>query len=184
MWFTAERTRAGAVAAVIVVAAAMLLQACGFRPVYHARGDASSETLSTIDVEPIADRKGQQLRTMLRARLSPKGPADRAFYRLTVTLTESKSELAIRRDESATRANLTLSAKFRLERLPPYAPGTFDGSALSTNSYNVLDSDYATLSAENDARNRALRTLAEEIRLRIAAAINNPAVFKIPVPKR
>ncbi len=180
MWFTAERGYAatGAAAALIGV---LLLPACGFRPVHDARSDANAATLSTIDVARIEDRKGQQLRTMLRARLSPKGPADRALYRLTVTLTESKAELAIRRDESATRANLTLIAQFTLERLPPYAPGVFTGSALSTNSYNVLVSDYATLSAENDARNRALRALAEEISLRSATAINNPAVFKIPV---
>jgi LPS-assembly lipoprotein len=164
------------------VMATLLLGACGFQPVYSVQRNANAAALATIAIAPIEDRMGQQLRTLLRAGLSPKGPADRALYRLTVKLTETKAELALRKDESATRANLTLSAAFVLERLPPYPPGIANGSAISINSYNVLESDYATLSAENDARARALRTLAEEIRLRVATAINNPTVFRIPRP--
>ena len=166
----------------VPVIAGLLLSACGFHPVYSENNNASAAALATIAIAPIDDRKGQVLRTMLRERLSPKGLANRALYRLTVQLTESKAELALRKDGSATRANLTLSAVFVLERLPPYPPGIAQGSAISTNSYNVLESDYATLSAENDARDRALRMLAEEIRLRVATAINNPTVFRIPRP--
>lgn len=165
-----------------LLCAGLILTACGFQPVYSEQRNASAGELANIEIARIGDRKGQVLRNLLRARLSPKGPADRALYRLTVKLTESKAELALRKDESATRANLTLNAVFILERLPPYPPGTATGNAISTNSYNVLDSDYATLSAEKDARNRALRTLAEEIRLRVATAINNPTVFQIPRP--
>ena len=171
-----------AFAATLLVAASSLLGACGFQPVYGERRAAGAATLATIDIERIEDRSGQKLRTMLRERLSPRGATGRPLYRLSVTLSESKSELAIRRDESATRANLSLNATFTLTRLPPGPPGSVTRTAFSTNSYNVLDSEFATLSAENDARNRALRSLAEEIRLRVATAINNPAVFETPAP--
>jgi hypothetical protein len=60
--------------------------------------------------------------------------------------------------------------------------GVFKGTVLSTNSYNVLDSGFATLSAEKDARNRALRSLAEEIRLRVGTALQNPSIFGKPDP--
>jgi LPS-assembly lipoprotein len=164
------------------VMATLLLGACGFHPVYSEQRNASAAALASIAIAPIKDRKGQQLHILLKARLSPKGPADRALYRLTVKLAESTAALNLRKDGSATRANLTLTAAFVLERLPPYPPGIASGSAISTNSYNVLQSNYATLGAESDARDRALRTLAEEIRLRVATAINNPTVFRIPRP--
>ena len=178
MRFPSNLPRPLAMAALAV--AVLVPGACGFQPVYSEQRNASAATLASIAIAPIEDRRGQQLRNLLKARLSPKGPADRALYRLTVKLTEAKAELALRKDESATRANLTLTAEYVLERLPPYPPGAARGNAVSTNSYNVLESDYATLSAENDARDRALRTLAEEIRLRVASAINNPTVFIAP----
>ena len=40
-------------------------------------------------------------------------------------------------------------------------------NAISANSYNILRSEFATLSAENDARARAVRELSDEIRTRI-----------------
>lgn len=176
------RPTCGRLASAALLCTGLMLTACGFQPVYSEQRNASAAALASIEISQIGDRRGQVLRTLLRTRLSPKGPTGRALYRLTVKLTESKAELALRKDESATRANLTLTAAFVLERLPPYPPGIARGNSISTNSYNVLDSDYATLSAENDARNRALRTLAEEIRLRVATAINNPAMFQIPLP--
>jgi LPS-assembly lipoprotein len=123
---------------------------------------------------------GQQLRNMLTENLAPRGRSARTDYRLVVTLTETKKKLAIKKDETATRANLTIRAKFKLHALSNPNLGTFAGRALSTNSYNILTSDFATLSAERDARNRALRTLAEEIRLRVASALRNQRAFSAP----
>ena len=152
---------------------AILISSCGFRPLYKTGGGSDPAVLATVDVAKIKDRAGQKLRNLLMAGLSPRGRAARAEYKLTVTLTESKVELAIRKDETATRANLTINAQFTLVALNNPQFGTFSGSALSTNSYNILTSDFATLSAENDARNRALRSLSEEIRLRVAAALRS-----------
>ena len=105
-------------------------------------------------------------------------PNKKKVYSLKVKISESKSSLNIRKDGSATRAILSISAGFVLIH---NANGSkFKGSAWSKSSYNVLDSDFATLSAENNARNRALRSIAEEIRLRVAAALKNSAVFSKP----
>jgi LPS-assembly lipoprotein len=43
-----------------------------------------------------------------------------------------------------------------------------DGIAVVRNSYDLLRNKFATLAAEDDARTRALRELAEEIRTRLA----------------
>ena len=169
MRFPSNLPRPLAMAALAV--AVLVPGACGFQPVYSEQRNASAATLASIAIAPIEDRRGQQLRNLLKARLSPKGPADRALYRLTVKLTEAKAELALRKDERATRANMTVSASFTLTDLR--APTVKDRrqfvrSAQVVRSYNILDSTFATLAAENDARSRAISEIAEEIRVRLA----------------
>lgn len=157
------------------------LTACGFRPLYSQAGGANSKALSFVEIAPINDRSGQKLRNFLLERMAPGANSRGSRYTLAIELRESKSNINIRKDESATRANLSITAGFVLTHTAG-KNGVFKGSVLSTNSYNVLVSDFATLSAENDARNRALRSLAEEIRLRVATALRNPAVFTVPGP--
>ncbi len=162
-------------AAVVAVMLAVGLSGCGFRPL-HGQGGAGAEAdLAMIHIVRIPDRNGQKLHNLLLDRLNPKGSPARPAYVLSVSLAESRQNLAIRKDESATRANLTLTADFTLLR--EGGNKTYKGAAVSINSYNILTSDFATLSAENDARNRALRTLADEIRGRVAAALVNPEFF-------
>jgi LPS-assembly lipoprotein len=179
MWFI-HRRRAGLCVLPVLGVLALALNGCGFRPLYQSGGGSDETALATVEVARIKDRMGQQLRTLLSAKLAPQGRSPRTDYKLVVTLTESKAKLAIRKDDTATRANLTIRAKFSLQALHNPRLGTFEGSALSTNSYNILTSDFATLSAERDARNRALRTLAEEIRLRVASALRNQRAFTAP----
>ena len=183
MWFIRNRPT-GLLLLPALGVMALLLSSCGFRPLYKSGGGGDEATLATVEVALIKDRIGQQLRNLLTAGLSPRGRSGQTNYRLTVTLTESKVTLAIRKDETATRANLTIKAAFKLLALQNPGLGTFSGSALSTNGYNILTSDFATLSAERNARNRALRTLAEEIRLRVASALSNPRSFSPPTPDR
>jgi LPS-assembly lipoprotein len=171
--------------AVVVFAAAAVLAGCGFRPLYGESSAGSAADLAGIYVDTIPNRAGQKLHNLLLARLNPRGVPERPDWRLSVSLDESISELAIRRDERATRANLTIAASFTLTPTNPNDHRRFVAAATSTNSYNRLQSDYATLAGEEDARDRALRTLAEEIRLRIAAALENPGAMmtaRVPAP--
>ena len=184
MWFIRKRPAAGRYLLPAFGIMALLLSSCGFQPLYKSGGSSDEATLATVEVVQIKDRVGQQLRNLLTEGFSPRGRSARTDYRLTVTLTESKAGLAIKKDETATRANLTIHAEFILVALQNPRLGTFAGRALSTNSYNILTSDFATLSAERNARNRALRTLAEEIRLRVASALRNPRAFSARSPDR
>ena len=85
---------------------------------------------------------------------------------LNVSVSESKRDLAIRKDATATRANLIITASFILKR-EQGGEVIFKGQVRSANSYNILDADFATLSAESDARRRAARDLATEITSRL-----------------
>lgn len=155
--------------------AALMAAACGFQPLYGERGPGSAAAMALIEIKLIEDRIGQKFRALLQEKLTPNGPPYRPNYILIVTLNESRRGLAIRKDETATRANLVLRAAFTLRParvgLAGGVPRGFTGTVSSTNSYNVLQSEFATQSAETDARDRALRILAEQIRLRIAMAL-------------
>ena len=165
-------------AAALLAVAAAALASCGFRPLYGEGAAGSSETLARIEVAHIEDRPGQRLRILLRERLTPEGPPAQPLYTLHVEISESIAQLAVRADDSATRANLTVVARYSLAAADAAAPPLHSATVSSTNSYNRLRSQYATLAAESDARERALRQIAEEIRLRVAAALGNPEALR------
>jgi LPS-assembly lipoprotein len=153
--------------------AAMLgggLGACGFEPLYGDRGHAgegATAEIASVRIAPIADRTGQQLYNFLRDRLNPRGIPDDPRYMLAVTLEEDTEALAVQRDETATRVNLTLEADFVLLDVPS-GKRVFRGRSRSTTSYDILRAQYATLVAASDARRRSARDLSDDIANQVA----------------
>jgi LPS-assembly lipoprotein len=145
------------------------VSACGFRPVYGDRegGRAAEADLAGIEVLPIKDRVGQILHNFLLDAVTPAGRPAHPDHQLRVLLTEDVGKLAVRKDQFATRANLTLTATFHLTPVGE-AKSVFRGKARKVASYNIVQSEYATLIAERDARTRAARDLAEDIRTQLA----------------
>ena len=148
-------------------AALMFVAGCGFQPIHGERSSASNAGLANFDIALIADRTGQMMRNELLQQMQPRGAVPSPRFVLGVKLTESLTDLAIRKDNVATRANLKLIAQFSVVSR---SGGSllFSGQARSVNSYNILTSDFATLSARTDARSRAVRQLALDIKERLA----------------
>lgn len=141
---------------------------CGFKPLYGVvPGSVAHETMAAVDIGLINDRSGQVLRNGLLTRMQPLGPAEQLTYVLDVDLGESAVGLAVERDETATRTNLTITAQVALTEL---ATGevVYVDTVRSYASYDVLDAEYATLGAERDARERALLELADRISTSVA----------------
>ncbi|MDA1089132.1 MAG: LPS assembly lipoprotein LptE [Proteobacteria bacterium] len=160
--------------AIPVLVALVLLQACGFRPLYGGVAPGSSETeFALIDVRPIPDRIGQQLRNHLLTSLNPKKRTAPAQFILTTKVTEAVSALAVKKSAFATRSNLTLTADFRLSDSAT-GKNFFSSSRSIAVSYNILDSAFATLMAEKDARQRAVRELSEDIRTQLGVYFSRP----------
>jgi len=148
----------------------MLLASCGFQPL-HGTGESYGETsaaLRQVAVAPIPERIGQLLRIELGNRLNPDSVAVAPIYSLSVSVKESRRDLAVRKDATATRANLVIAATYELSDIKTQQ-ALLKGTVRSINSYDILDADFATLSAEADARKRAARDLATEIRARLGA---------------
>ena len=131
------------------------------------RGAHKRPRLPKIAVAPIPDRLGQVLHNHLLDRLSPGGAPSKPKYRANVSLSVSKEGLAIARDESATRYNVTLTAEYSL-LLMATGESVLNGQARSIATYDVVTSDYATLVAERDAKLRAARKISDELKTRIA----------------
>ena len=153
----------------LAIASCLLLAACGFEPLYGKREQAipTESLLSWVEVPPIKDRTGQLVRIELTNRMTPTRPAPPSAFTLIVKLNESKASLAMEKDSSATRANLTIAASFVLKQNSDGLE-LMTGSVRSVNSYDILLSDFVTLAAENDARRRGAKDVADGIVDRLA----------------
>jgi LPS-assembly lipoprotein len=153
------------------------LAACGFKPLYGEQGAdnaAVTTDLAAIRIEAIPDRIGQKMYNLLYERLTPNGKADVPKYSLHVHIRETVEELLYERDETATRANLTLRADYELRRIEDDEV-IAKGTSRSTSGYDILSSQYATLVSKDDARDRSARVISDDIRTRMAVALSGEA---------
>jgi len=164
MWW--RNPKAAALAAIVSAAAA--LGACGFQPLYGDGGARSaSGELAAVHINTIPDRNGQMLHNFLLDRINPQGRPGDPRYVLDIRLTESKASLGIIKDSSSTLAQIASVANYTLRDLK--ANKTLQtGRSRSVTSYNIVQSDFATLAAEKDARERTLRELSEDITTKVA----------------
>ena len=145
-----------------------MLAGCGFEPIYSgARGQQTVAEFATVKIDRIEERTGQILRNYLLDSINPRGEPQQPMYILRVEVAESKGEIAVRKSELATRANLSLTASYRLLPARGETPIMARSSAV-TASYNLLTNEFATLSAEADARERSARELSEDITRQLA----------------
>lgn len=145
---------------------ALALSACGFQPLLGGTNMAAQEQLERIRIGIIADRSGQILRNYLVDDLTPRGVRTPAAYQLQVRLSEPQREVAIRRDDSASRISYSASATFQL--LDAVGRPLFSGNSQSETTFEVTNSEFATLSGLTSARDRVLQEVSADIRLQLA----------------
>ena len=145
-----------------LVLSLVLLAACSVEPLYGARtGEARGGGVAAIKIAPVKDRVGHIVRNHLIDSLTPRGQPTHPDYRLTLSVEQEKTPLLIQLDDHATRFNLALRARFSLAD----RDGTvvYSDAAQATGSFNVVESGFATVMAEQDAAEEAARVLSEEI---------------------
>jgi LPS-assembly lipoprotein len=159
----------------VLAVAVVTVAACGFQPLYGSRvGGGSPAEFAQIKVEPIPDRIGQQLYNHLLTILNSDGRPERPRYVMKTQVTENLSALGVRKTAFATRANLQMEANYDVTSAAT-GRSVFSGTSSITVSYNILDSEFATLMAEKDARARAVQELSEDIRIRLGVFFSNLA---------
>ena len=119
--------------------------------------------MKSIFVEPVAERDGYEMRNSLINLLGSDGVAGGKAYRLRITLDESQQGVALQNDATITRYNDTLTANYVLTDAA--GKEITHGAQSSLSSYNVANSPYSTLSAQQDADTRAVQDIADRIRI-------------------
>lgn len=171
-WISASAGMTKQLRTMVMIAAALIstvtLAGCGFRPLYGTGPGAAGDALAGIEVPPLPNREGQLVHDYLTRALAVDGNGGPSRYRLDIQLSSSRAELGIRQDETATRANLTMSASMSLVDLATNKV-IYTGATSVTNSYNIVEAQFATVASEIDSTERAARALADNIRTRVAA---------------
>lgn len=151
-----------------MVFTSLTLTGCGFKPLYGTESTAAGMTqyFEQVYVEPIPGRTGVVLRNQLMDAFTPAGTPKGAAFRLIVKLSDKREGLAIQENTTITRFNYTLIADFEL-RDAQKDEVIHKGQTRTIAAYNVVDSQFATLTAQRDADERATREVGEDIRLRL-----------------
>lgn len=176
-WFKAKAARAAAAAA--AGAAVLALAACGFEPL-HGRtegGFSTRDALPRIKIETMPGRSGQFLRNLLTDRFAPRGRRGPAVWTLRVDVKESVQSLGVRKTSEATRANIWFDGTFTLTRagLSAARAKPFTARLRAVSSFDLERGEFGALRAEKDARERALRRLADDITLRVSGRLRRKA---------
>jgi len=147
------------------------IQACGFTPVYKKNGDqdsAISKSLQSIEVSKIGRGiKGQQLQAKLEDLFNPTRVSNTKEYSLSIKLSQDKEAQLIRKIRDIDRYNIVLIGDFILKNKATNEE-IYKGKSKIISGYNVVDSDFATLSAEEDTIRRITDELAKDINFKIA----------------
>lgn len=156
----------------LILAALLLISACGFSPVYgtlgHDQDFGTEDLLALVAIDNIPDREGQFLRNALIDRFYRYERPSNPQYRLEVIdLTENLRDLDITETSDSTRAQLRIQAKIEL-RDAITGESLMQRTLHSASSYNKLGSEFATRASEQSTRENVLNALAQRIETQIS----------------
>lgn len=155
-------------ALVLMLWAVMPLAGCGFSPLYEGESGARTvNALADIDISAPETTLGRALKYNLLDKVTDSGyaPAS-AAYRLVLSPRSQTQDVAIQQDAAVTRANYILVVPFILI---DNATGKtiLKSTSRSRSSYNRVESEFANLTAAQDAERRTAEAAAEDIKRQV-----------------
>jgi LPS-assembly lipoprotein len=156
------------VPAILLVAAAMLLAGCGYRPLYGSSSETAgvAATLSSISIPEAEDRVGQLIRNDLLS--SMRAGEGEEKYTLLLKPVVKKSGVIDKPQPNATREAITLAVSYELVDRSSGSV-VHAGKTFSNASYDVIRQPFADLQAQTSATERAAHEVSTDIRTRLAA---------------
>ena len=143
-----------------ILAAGPLLSGCGFQPLY-ATADGSAAGLRDVALGEVAAPEEIRPLVMRAFERRTSSEPSSANFDLTVSTTEQAQRLAVQIDASVTRYNYRLVGRYTL--IERTTGARYSGRVTSIASFNVVNSQYSTLFAEDAAREKAATQLVEDI---------------------
>ncbi|WP_309084166.1 LPS assembly lipoprotein LptE [Chelativorans sp.] len=160
------------------IAAALMLagvSGCTVQPLLATHvetfGRASTPSLSSIFVNPVATRYAQEVRNELIFLLNggagqPAAPRYKLDLSVALSVT-SAAEIQIARENEPTAGTVTLTGIYRLTDAATGQP-VAQGRRQVMSAFDRPLQEFAVLRAQRDAEDRAARELAEQLRLAVA----------------
>jgi LPS-assembly lipoprotein len=169
-----------------ILLAAAPLAGCGFQPLYARNGDSAvPEALMRVQIGDIRDpapnvlrgfrrgydtendRSRQILRNYLSDDLATRGGSAPRDYVLNIQLIEPRTNVAIDRSDTTLRYGYSVVAYFQLNETS--GRNVLQGTSTSATTFAVSQSEFATISSQRDARDRAMQEISVDIRNQLAA---------------
>lgn len=158
-WFSTKKYNL----VLLILLSIFFVPGCGFTPIYkNSTGDPLQKQFDFVTIDPISSIPGLHLRNQLINKIHPRGTAKPPLYKLSVQLSSRTEPLLIQLDNTATRNNIKMDAKFVLTDISKNI-ALFAGSVSSVGSFNVVESDFATISAEKNTMRRVSEEIANKI---------------------
>ena len=158
----------------VALCAAAMLAGCadgsGFKPLYATSslgGSGVNEKLAAIEYAPIPGRVGQRLRNELIFQSTGGGTAAQPQYRVEIAITQYIAQTLVKTDGNSLSAVYNLTANFRLIRLSDKKV-LLTGTSFGRASFERINSIFSNLRANEDAENRAAKTVGDEMKTRLA----------------
>ena len=169
---------------VVLAFSLFFLSGCGFTPLYATPEGAKGAGLKNINLTAVRSRDTIEplVTRAFQDRKGTNATVEAPEYDLMVEAEEFAQRLAVQIDASVTRYNYLLRADYVLTRRSDGK--RMQGSAEAVASFNVVDSQYATLFAEEAAREKAARTLIEQIERNILLRLNDDKEVEEEVERR
>ena len=162
----------------LMLAVAPGLAACsgGFQPLYGptASGVGLQERMAQLDIATIPGRVGQRIRNELIFQASGGGELAPPTHRLEVAITENVVSTLVKPDGDALGQTYALQANFKLIEIRSKKV-VLTGTSYGRASFERFQSIYSNVRARDDAENRAARTVAEDLKTRVAIYLSNQA---------
>ena len=143
-----------------------------FTPMYGGLHGQLAAEMQAIKVDPVPERLGHYLTDELMTDLNGTGSSPPPKYRLTLTTKERvQSALIDIVTRRASNATVVIDTDFVLVPIGGGEP-LVRGTVTSAASYNRSEQRFANIRAARDAEIRNAKTIADEISLRVAAALS------------
>ena len=163
----------------LLLATAPALAACangGIRPLYGATasGAGMQERMAQVDVAPIPGRVGQRIRNDVIFLTTGGGEPLPPTHRLEVTIRESVTTTLVRIDGDSLGQIYAVEASFQLVSIKDKKV-VLKGSSHARAGFERFQAIYSNVRARDDAENRAARTVADDLKTRVATYLSSEA---------
>jgi LPS-assembly lipoprotein len=163
----------------LLLATTPVLAACGsdgLRPLYgaSAAGVRTDERMAQVDFAPIPGRVGQRIRNELIFQSTGGGNPLPPSHRLEIVVRESVTSTLVNTLGEALGQIYAVEANFKLIHIKDKRV-VLQGTSHARAGFERFESIYANVRARTDAENRVARTIADDVKTRLAAFLSSAA---------